>query len=80
MTTDELLDRMGRVYNLVDSRVGTLGEKEYANGGVQSFEGKTFTSIGQDILEEIQDTIAYLTFLHIRIEKLVNKVNNVEAD
>ena len=80
MTTDELLDRMGRIYNLVDSRVGILGEKNYANGGIQAFEGKTFTYIGQDILEEIQDTIAYLTFLHIRIEKLVDKVNNVETD
>lgn len=74
MTTDELLDRMGRVYNLVDSRVGTLGEKNYANGGVQSFENKTFTYIGQDILEEIQDTIAYLAFLHIRIEKIIKGV------
>jgi len=80
MTTDELLDRMGRVYNLVDSRVGTLGEKNYANGGIQSFEGKQFTSIGQDILEEIQDTIAYLTFLHIRIEKLVGRITNDGAN
>ena len=71
MTTDELLDRMGRIYNLVDSRVGTLGEKNYANGGVQSFENKTFPYMGQDILEEIQDAIAYLAFLHIRIEKMI---------
>lgn len=75
MTTDELLDRMGRIYNLVDSRVGTLGETNYASKGVQSFESKTFPYIGQDILEEIQDAIAYLAFLHIRIEKLVGKIS-----
>lgn len=75
MTTDETLERMGRVFNHVDARVGSLGARNYAEGGIQSFETKTFPALGQDILEEIQDSIAYLTFLHIRIEKIMGQLN-----
>lgn len=75
MTTDETLEKMGRVFNYVDARVGSLGARNYAAGGMQAFEEKTFPALGQDILEEIQDSIAYLAFLHIRIEKLIKEVS-----
>lgn len=75
MTTDETLEKMSRVFNYVDARVGSLGERNYAAGGIQAFENKTFPALGQDILEEIQDSIAYLAFLHIRIEKILGDIS-----
>lgn len=76
MTTDDLLKRMLTIFNSVESRVGNLGEQNYAHRGHQTFEGKPLTAIGQDVLEEIQDSIAYLTFLHIRIEKIMKGLDN----
>jgi hypothetical protein len=75
MTTDETLEKMGRVYGYVESRVGSLGQRNYVEGGIQAFENKPFPTMGQDILEEIQDSIAYLAFLHIRIEKIMKELS-----
>jgi hypothetical protein len=75
MTTEELLDRMITIHEKVAVRVEGIGDHQYKqsfNDGteLQAFEDKPLDKIMVDTLEEIQDAIAYLMFLHIRVERL----------
>ena len=75
MTTEELLDRMITIHEKVAIRVEGIGDHQYKqsfNDGteLQAFEDKPLDKIMVDTLEEIQDAIAYLMFLHIRVERL----------
>lgn len=75
MTTEELLDRMATINDKVIARVEGIGDNQYRqsfNDGteLQAFEDKPLNAIMTDTLEEIQDAIAYLMFLHIRVERL----------
>lgn len=75
MTTEELLDRMVTIHEKVANRVEGIGDHQYSqrfNDGteLQAFEDKPLGDIMQDTLEEVQDAIAYLMFLHIRIDRL----------
>lgn len=75
MTTEELLDRMVLIHEQVASRVEGIGDHQYGRTftdgtNLQAFEEKPLDLIMNDTLEEVQDAIAYLMFLHIRIERL----------
>jgi len=75
MTTEELLDRMVTIHEKVASRVEGIGDHQYSKtftdgSNLQAFEDKPLDLIMNDTLEEVQDAIAYLMFLHIRIERL----------
>jgi hypothetical protein len=75
MTTEELLDRMISIHEKVAVRVEGIGDHQYSKtftdgSNLQAFEEKPLELIIQDTLEEIQDAIAYLMFLHIRVERL----------
>lgn len=83
MTTEQLLELMDTTYAKVVQRVDGIGDHNYVdrfNDGteVQAFEEKTPVQIMKDIEEEIQDAIAYLMFLGIRIQKIkrLMQVNN----
>lgn len=81
MTTEELLDRMVTINERVIARVEGIGDHQYRqsfNDGteLQAFEEKPLASIMTDTLEEIQDAIAYLMFLHIRVERLKKALGN----
>ncbi len=73
MTTEELTDKMAGVFNNVFNRVEGIGDHQYANdlGKSQAFEEKTLAEIFTDTLEEVEDAISYLSFLHIRIQQLM---------
>ena len=76
MTTEQLTDRMANIFGTVMVRVEGIGDTQYRQSfgdGTQSqaFEEKPLCDILTDTLEEVQDAIAYLTFLHIRIEGLL---------
>lgn len=75
MTTEELLDRMVTIHERVADRVEGIGSNQYSRSftdgsNLQAFEEKPLELIINDTLEEIQDAIAYLMFLHIRVERL----------
>ena len=75
MTTEELLDRMITINEKVIARVEGIGDNQYRQSfsdgtELQAFEDKPLDKIMVDTLEEIQDAIAYLMFLHIRVERL----------
>jgi hypothetical protein len=75
MTTEELLDRMITIHEKVAIRVEGIGDNQYRQSfsdgtQLQAFEDKPLDKIMIDTLEEIQDAIAYLMFLHIRVERL----------
>lgn len=77
MTTEQLLELMDNTYAKVVKRVDGIGDHNYVdrfNDGseIQAFEEKTPIQIMKDIEEEIQDAIAYLMFLGIRIQKIKN--------
>lgn len=81
MTTEELLDRMVTINERVIARVEGIGDNQYRqsfNDGteLQAFEDKPLAGIMTDTLEEIQDAIAYLMFLHIRVERLKKALGN----
>jgi hypothetical protein len=63
------------IHEKVAIRVEGIGDHQYKqsfNDGtqLQAFEDKPLDKIMVDTLEEIQDAIAYLMFLHIRVERL----------
>lgn len=73
MTTDKALDEMTDIFSKVLARVEGTGAEQYSleNDTRQAFEDKPNHAIVRDTLEEIQDAIAYLTFLHIKVEAML---------
>lgn len=76
MKTEELTERMAGIFGTVMVRVEGIGEQNYADTfsdgtQLQAFEEKPLCDLLNDTLEEVQDAIAYLTFLHIRVERLL---------
>jgi len=55
------------IFQRVQDRILNQGAEQYDMGELQKFEGKDLQQIVQDTLEEIEDAIAYLMQLHIRI-------------
>lgn len=80
MTTEELGDKLADVFGNVLVRVEGIGDHNYrqtfGDGSErQAFEDKPLCDILTDTLEEVQDAMAYLAFLHIRIEQLLKGIS-----
>jgi hypothetical protein len=72
MTTEETLDGMAEAFSKSMDRVSGIGSHQYALDldTRQGFEDKSQQELLKDTMEEIQDAIAYLAFLHIKIEAM----------
>lgn len=56
------------------ARLKGIGAEQYSIGERQLFEGKPLAKIGQDVCEELEDAIVYLTQIHIRISNLIESI------
>lgn len=73
MTTDETLDNMAEIFTKVSARVEGIGSHQYSMDldTHQAFEYRTNQGIVRETLEEIEDAIAYLMFLHIKVQAML---------
>lgn len=73
MTTEQTLDEIADIFAKVMERVEGTGAQQYSlnEDTRQAFQDKPNDAIVRDTLEEIQDAIAYLSFLHIKVEAML---------
>lgn len=67
MNLSEYSDATQQVFDKVLGRINGIGAEQYAEATEQRFESRPIEAIVQDTLEEIEDAIAYLAQLHIRL-------------
>lgn len=67
MNLSEYTAATQQVFDQVLHRIEGVGADQYASGDTQRFEGRDLAAITQDTLEELEDAIAYLAQLHIRL-------------
>lgn len=78
MTTEETLEAVQEVFNGVKHRIKDIGDYQYSAGDTQAFETKDKEDIAIDLMEEVEDTIAYLAFLHIRIQYWLDDLRGIK--
>lgn len=73
MTTEQTLDEVSDIFAKVMERIEGIGSHQYSleQDTRQAFQDKSNAAIVRDTLEEIQDAIAYLSFLHIKVEQML---------
>lgn len=70
ITSEELADRVAVLTSACAQRIEGTGHEQYWRGSHQKFERMPLIDLWQETKEELQDLIAYLVMLHIRIERL----------
>lgn len=73
MTTEQTLDGMAEAFANAMDRVEKIGSHQYSmdSDKHQAFEDKSKEQLLQETLEEVEDAIAYLAFLHIKISGMI---------
>ncbi len=72
MTTEETVEKMVLAFVNVCNRVERIGADQYSydRDTRQKFEDKSQQELLKETLEEVEDAIAYLAFLHIKITEM----------
>lgn len=76
MKANELADQVEDVINSVRSRIMGIGADQYDEGDVQKIELKDPSVIIRETIEEIDDSIVYLSHLRARISKVQSTIDD----
>ena len=76
MKANELADQVEDVINSVRSRIMGIGADQYDEGDVQKIELKDPAVIIKETIEEIDDSIVYLSHLRARISKVQSTIDD----
>lgn len=76
MKANELADQIENVINSLRSRIMGIGAEQYDDGDVQKIELKDPSSIIKETIEEIDDSIVYLSHLRARISKVQSTIDD----
>lgn len=81
MSSDSTANYIGSLITRCQSRIKGVGNDQYFNGEFQKFEVMSDDDLIIGLMEEIEDAVNYLGFLHIKVNRLramralVQKVN-----
>lgn len=70
MTSEELAKQIGLTIANVQSRILNIGAQQYDLGDKQKIESKSINQITNEALEEIDDLLAYISYIRIRVAQL----------
>lgn len=76
MKASELADQVENIINSVRSRIMGVGAEQYDEGDVQKIELKDPSVIIKETIEEIDDSIVYLSHLRARISKVQSTIDD----
>lgn len=70
MTSEELAKQIGLTIANVQFRILNIGAQQYDLGDKQKIESKSINQITNEALEEIDDLLAYISYIRIRVAQL----------
>lgn len=79
LTTEQLADSQKRFTEYARSRIERQGHWDYSRGDTQAFEDMTVERILLELRDEIADSVNYLTFLDINIDRWLRTLRKVEG-
>ena len=79
MTSEELAKVIAETIESVKARIMNIGDQQYSFGDKQKIEMKTLDEILVDSLEEVDDLLAYISIIRIRLDQLRNGLGDLNA-
>jgi len=79
MTSEELAKVIAETIESVKARIMNVGDQQYSLGNKQKIEMKTLDEILVDSLEEVDDLLAYISIIRIRLDQLRNGLGDLNA-
>jgi hypothetical protein len=79
MTSEELAKVIAETIESVKARILNVGDQQYSLGNKQKIEMKTIDEILVDSLEEVDDLLAYISIIRIRLDQLRNGLGDLNA-
>jgi len=79
MTSEELAKVIAETIESVKARILNVGDQQYSLGNKQKIEMKTIDEILVDSLEEVDDLLAYISIIRIRLDQLRNGLADLNA-
>lgn len=79
MTSEELAKVIAETIESVKARILNVGDQQYSLGNKQKIEMKTLDEILVDSLEEVDDLLAYISIIRIRLNQLRNGLADLNA-
>ena len=76
MSSEALAEHTEKVVTRVMSRIRGVGDEQYSEGDHQKFESMSIEELMEWTLEEVEDTIAYAVFQHIRFSRVLGAVRD----
>jgi hypothetical protein len=76
MSSEALAEHTEKVVKRVMGRIRGVGDEQYSEGDHQKFESMSIEELMEWSLEEIEDTIAYGVFQHIRFNRILGAVRD----
>lgn len=70
MTSEELAKQIGLTIANVQSRILNIGAQQYDLGDKQKIESKSLEQISNEAIEELDDLLAYISYIRIRVAQL----------
>lgn len=70
MTSEELASAIRQTLESVEARIKNVGHQQYSFGDKQKIETKSVDQILVDALEEVDDLLAYISVIRIRLGQL----------
>lgn len=70
MTSEQLAKAIAHVIKSVEKRILGIGASQYDNGDKQKIEDKSIAQILDESMEELEDCLAYISVVRIRIQKI----------
>lgn len=77
MTTEQLSESQRRFTSYARLRLSGTGHREYSRGDHQSFEDLSMHRLIDETLDELADTINYVSMLAISFERLKRRAENI---
>ena len=77
MTSEQLSKAISHAIQNVEKRILSIGASQYDSGERQEIEDKTPAEVLDDALEELDDCLAYVAWVRIRVQKLRANLKDV---
>lgn len=77
MTSEQLAKAISHTIENVSNRIVGIGASQYDSGNKQKIEDKSPAQVLDEALEELDDCLAYVAWVRIRISKLRANLKDV---
>jgi hypothetical protein len=77
VTSEQLAKAIMHTIKNVEKRILGIGAAQYDAGDKQKIEDKSMEQVLDEALEELDDTLAYISWIRIRVSKLRANLKDV---